>query len=134
MATKKRHTVSLSDPQLAFLEKEAVGDVNAAKLAKTSMAKSVLDAGWSMFRNMLAYKSSRAQVHFAVVNERMTSQVCSECGCLPLSRPRGIADLDKRHWICSDCGSELDRDVNAARNILRRGREHSPLVAEIPVL
>lgn len=47
---------------------------------------------------------------------------CSECGALPASRPKGIAGLCKRKWRCDDCGAGHDRDVNAARNILRAGQ------------
>jgi putative transposase len=97
----------------------AVGNVNAAGLAKTNMAKSVLDAGWSSFRDKLAYKAIKHGAWFEEVSERFTSQVCSNCGALPDSRPKGIADLGIRNWICSECGCEHDRDVNAAKNILK---------------
>lgn len=100
----------------------AVGNVNAAKLAKTSMAKSVLDAGWTTFRNQLAYKAIRHGAMFEEVDERFTTQTCSCCGSLPPERPKGIAGLGIREWKCSDCGTVHDRDVNAAINILRRGR------------
>ncbi|MBY0241981.1 MAG: transposase [Burkholderiaceae bacterium] len=110
----------------------AVGNVNAAGLAKTSMAKSVLDAGWSSFRNMLAYKAVKHGAWFEEVNESFTSQTCSSCGALPDSRPKGIAGLGIREWQCSDCGCVHDRDTNAALNILRRGR--ATLAAGIPVL
>ena len=93
-----------------------VGDVNAAGLAKTRMAKSVLDAGWSMFREQLRYKALRHGVAFEVVSERLSTQTCSECGCI--GGPKGIAGLRMRHWDCSDCGVSHDRDVNAARNLL----------------
>jgi len=96
--------------------------VNAAGLAKTRMAKSVLDAGWSMFRNMLHYKASRHGATFLEVDERFTTQTCSTCGAIPESRPKGIAGLGIREWVCSSCGASLDRDVNAARNILALGR------------
>ncbi|SFU44217.1 RNA-guided endonuclease InsQ/TnpB family protein [Pseudoduganella namucuonensis] len=99
-----------------------VGNVQAAALAKTRMAKSVLDAGWSCFRNQLAYKAVRHGVWFEEVDERFTTQVCSNCGTLPESRPKGIADLGVREWRCGDCGAGHDRDLNAALNILRRGR------------
>lgn len=105
----------------------AVGNVNAAGLAKTSMAKSVLDAGWSSFRGMLKYKAIRHGAWYEEVSERFTSQVCSSCGALPDSRPKGIADLGIRHWICSDCGCVHDRDVNAALNILARHGHVSPV-------
>jgi IS605 OrfB family transposase len=100
----------------------AVGNVNAAALAKTSMAKSVLDAGWYSFKQMLAYKSIRNGAWYEEVNESFTTQTCSTCGALPESRPKGIAGLGIREWVCSDCGTKHDRDTNAAINILRRGR------------
>jgi putative transposase len=100
----------------------AVGNIHAAGLAKTSMAKSVFDTGWSSFRIQLAYKAVKHGAWFEEVNEGFTTQTCSSCGDLPDSRPKGIAGLGIREWICSDCGAVHDRDVNAALNILRRGR------------
>ncbi|MBR8182161.1 transposase [Burkholderia ambifaria] len=104
----------------------AVGNVNAAKLAKTRMAKSVYDASWSSFRHMLAYKAVKHGAWYEEVDERFTSQICSSCGAMPPERPKGIADLGIRAWICSDCGASHDRDVNAARNILLRSGHRSP--------
>lgn len=98
-----------------------VGDVSASKMARTRMAKSVLDAGWSELRNMLRYKAMRHNGVMIEVDERMSTQTCSSCGSLPPERPRGIAGLGIREWNCSDCGSVHDRDVNAAKNILRVG-------------
>ena len=100
----------------------AVGNVNASGLAQTSLAKSVLDAGWSSFRRMLAYKAVRHGARYVEVDERFTTQTCSNCSALPDSRPRGIAGLGIREWTCSDCGVVHDRHLNAALNILRRGR------------
>ena len=111
----------------------AVGNVNAAALAKTKMAKSVSDVSWSSFRSMLAYKAIRHGAWFEEVNESFSSQVCSSCGTLPDSRPRGIADLGIRQWCCSSCGVLHDRDTNAALNILAR-HGHVPPVVGIPVL
>jgi putative transposase len=96
----------------------AVGDVNSAKLARTRMAKSVLDAGWSEFRNMLDYKARRHRAHFEIVNESFTTQTCSCCGGIPDSSPKGMGALGMREWICSECGARHDRDVNSAKNIL----------------
>jgi IS605 OrfB family transposase len=99
-----------------------VGNVSPSKLAQTNMAKSVLDAGWSGFRDMLSWKSRlRGGGMLLEVSEHLTTQTCSECGCLPPSRPRGIAGLRIREWTCDDCGAVHDRDINAARNILRVG-------------
>ena len=111
----------------------AVGNVSASKLAKTSMAKSVSDASWSSFREILAYKALRHGAWFEEVSESFSSQVCSSCGALPGSRPRGIADLGIRQWVCSSCGVSHDRDTNAALNILAR-HGHVPPVVGISVL
>jgi len=110
----------------------AVGNVNAAGLAQTSLAKSVLDAGWSSFRKMLAYKAVRHGARYVEVDERFTTQTCSNCGAMPDTRPKGIAGLGIREWRCSDCGVLHDRDLNAASNILRRGR--ATLAVGIPAL
>jgi len=117
-----------------------VGDVSPSKLAKTSMAKSVYDAGWSGLKSMIRYKAIMHGGTYLEVNEAYSTQTCSSCGSLPASRPRGIAGLGMREWECSDCGTVHDRDVNAARNILRVGldtlaegaaaRRGKPLIAE----
>lgn len=99
-----------------------VGDVSSSKLAQTRMAKSVLDAGWADFKTFLSHKASLHGGRMLEVSEHMSTQTCSACGCLPPSRPRGIAGLSKRIWDCSDCGAVHDRDVNAALNILRAGQ------------
>jgi IS605 OrfB family transposase len=93
-----------------------VGDVSSLKLARTRMAKSVLDSGWGKLKNFLDYKSQQAARGFEVVSERRTSVTCSACGAL--TGPRGVNGLIVRSWVCRDCGEWHDRDVNAARNIL----------------
>ena len=98
-----------------------VGDVASAKLVKTKMAKSTLDAGWSTLKTMLEYKSHQAGIVFEVVNENYTTQTCSCCGAIPASSPKGRAGLRIREWVCRECGAQHDRDVNAAKNILARG-------------
>ena len=108
-----------------------VGDVASAKLVKTRMAKSTLDAGWSMLQAMLEYKSHQAGIVFEVVSESYTTQTCSCCGVISASSPKGRAGLRIREWICSGCGTAHDRDTNAARNILAAG--HRRLAAGIPV-
>lgn len=109
-----------------------VGDVASAKLVKTKMAKSTLDAGWSMLKTMLEYKSREAGVVFKEVHEAYTTQICSCCRSISFSSPKGRAGLGMREWTCDACGSVNDRDVNAARNILALG--HERLAGGIPVL
>jgi len=115
----------------------AVGNVNAAGLAKTKMAKSVLDAGWSSFRNQLSYKAVKHGAWFEEVNESYTTQTCSCCGAIPASSPKGRAGLGIRKWTCLECGGVHDRDQNAAKNILNRFSfpvGHDRPVVGIPVL
>ena len=96
-----------------------IGNVNAAGLAKTNMAKSVLDAGWSMFRTQLLYKGDGAGSWVREVNEAYSTQECSCCHAR--TGPKGLTGLSVRQWTCSVCQSEHDRDTNAAKNILARG-------------
>jgi putative transposase len=93
-----------------------VGDVSSRKLARTPMAKSVLDSGWGMLKGLLEYKSQQAARNFEVVSEQNTSVTCSTCGAL--TGPRGVNGLTVRSWVCGECGELHDRDMNAARNIL----------------
>lgn len=109
-----------------------VGDVASAKLVKTKMAKSTLDAGWSSLKTMLEYKCHQAGVVFLEVNEAYTTQTCSRCRLIPASSPKGRAGLGMRGWTCCHCGATHDRDVNAAKNILALG--HERLAGGIPVL
>ncbi len=103
-----------------------VGDVSSAKLTKTRMAKSVLDAGWGMLKAQLLYKSQQAGRCVRIINERNTTRACSSCKAL--TGPAGLDMLSVRRWMCVSCGDTHDRDVNAARNILFAGRS-SPSVS-----
>jgi IS605 OrfB family transposase len=107
-----------------------VGDVSSSQLGRTQMAKSVYDASWSTFRIMLRYKARRHGVKYAEVDERFSTQICSSCGNIPTTRPKGIADLGIREWVCSSCGASHDRDVNAAKNILATGLSAQPPAEE----
>jgi putative transposase len=97
-----------------------IGDVSSTQLAKTRMAKSVLDAGWGQLKRILQYKGEYAGRSVQIVTEKFTTRACSNCGSL--SGPSGLRQLAVRHWCCSECGAEHDRDVNAARNILAGSR------------
>jgi len=109
-----------------------VGDVSSKKLVKTRMAKSVLDTGWGMLKTQLEYKAMARSVVFSEVNEQYTTQTCSCCGAISANSPKGRAGLGIREWTCAGCGTLHDRDVNAAKNILRLG--HQSLAVGIPLL
>jgi putative transposase len=97
-----------------------IGDVSTAQLAKTRMAKSVLDSAWGMLKTQLQYKGQQAGRNVQIVSERHTTRACSSCGAL--TGPAGLDMLDVRIWMCSECGGIHDRDINAAKNILSAGR------------
>ncbi len=97
-----------------------VGDVDAAALAQTRQAKSVLDAGWGAYRTMLSYKCDDAGTWFKQVDEAYSTQTCHVCKAR--TGPKGLGGLSVRRWTCSCCGTEHDRDINAARNIRLTGR------------
>jgi transposase len=109
-----------------------VGDVSSKALVKTKMAKSVLDTGWGMLKTHLKYKASARSVVFEEVNEKYTTQKCSCCHEISENSPKGRAGLGIREWVCTGCGTLHDRDVNAAKNILRLG--HQSLAVGIPAL
>ena len=98
-------------------DKIVVGNVSSSKLKKTRMAKSVSDAGWSDFKQMLAYKAIRLGVETKEVNESYSTVTCSDCK--ERTGPKGLSCLSVRGWVCSCCGSSHLRDVNAAKNILQ---------------
>ena len=100
-----------------------VGDVSSSKLSKTTMAKSVQDVSWFQLKTFLKYKALARGSTYMEVSERYSTQMCSACGSIPSSSPKGTRDLSVREWVCSDCGTVHERDVNAALNILRFGHE-----------
>ncbi|SCE09715.1 RNA-guided endonuclease InsQ/TnpB family protein [Streptomyces sp. PpalLS-921] len=88
----------------------AVEDLAVKGLARTRLAKSVHDAGWSAFVSMLEYKAARyGRTLVRIGRFEPTSQVCSRCGVQDGPKP-----LHVRIW---ECGAVLDRDINAAVNV-----------------
>jgi putative transposase len=99
-----------------------VEDLAVKGLARTRLAKSVHDAGWSAFTGMLEYKAALYGREFRRIGRfEPTSQVCSACGVKDGPKP-----LHVREWTCTACGIVHDRDVNAARNIAALGRREAP--------
>ncbi|WP_040420838.1 RNA-guided endonuclease InsQ/TnpB family protein [Actinopolymorpha alba] len=93
----------------------AVEDLAVKGLARTRLAKSVHDAGWSAFTAMLEYKATRYGRAFVRIGRfEPTSQVCSVC-CVK----DGPKPLHIREWTCGACGTVLDRDINAAVNVAK---------------
>ncbi|MFJ9775074.1 RNA-guided endonuclease InsQ/TnpB family protein [Kitasatospora sp. NPDC101157] len=109
----KEFTKIIRENQAVYVE-----DLAVSGLGRTPLAKSVHDAGWSAFLNMLEYKAIKHGRHFGRTGRfEPTSQICSACGIKDGPKPLGV-----REWTCGDCETVHDRDVNAARNILAAGR------------
>ncbi|MER7045464.1 RNA-guided endonuclease InsQ/TnpB family protein [Streptomyces jumonjinensis] len=93
----------------------AVENLAVRGLARTRLARSVHDAGWSAFVTMLEYKAARYGRAFHRIGRfEPTSQVCSACGVKDGPKP-----LCVRVWTCGACGAVLDRDINAAVNVAK---------------
>ena len=92
-------------------------DLNIKGIARTRLAKSTHDVGWAQFLAILLYKAEEAGTELMAVPPKNTTQVCSVCGALP-DTPLTLKD---RVYQCASCFQVSDRDVNAARNILRLG-------------
>jgi putative transposase len=92
----------------------AVEDLAVAGLARTRLAKSIHDAGWTTFVRLLEAKAADHNRHVIRIGRWMpTSQTCSVCGHRDGPKP-----LNVRVWLCPACGTVHDRDGNAARNVL----------------
>lgn len=93
-------------------------DVQAMKETTSSTRnKRVGDVSWAEFRRLLTYKTRRYGKQLSVIDRYYpSSQICHCCG-----HKDGKRTEDIRYWICPNCGSELDRNVNAAINILNEG-------------
>ena len=112
----KLSTAIIRDNQAVYVE-----DLAVAGLARTRLAKSVHDAGWSAFVSMLEYKARLYGRQFRRIGRfEPTSQVCSSCGVKDGPKP-----LHVREWTCGACGVTHDRDINAAKNIAALGRREA---------
>jgi putative transposase len=93
----------------------AIEDLQIANMVRRhSLSKSILDAGWGYFRRQLERRAAYAGRTVVAVDPAYTSRTCSNCG-----RLFPEFDLSTR-WVECACGLSLDRDHNAALNILRR--------------
>jgi len=81
------------------------------------LAKSISDASWARFRHWVEYYGQLHGIPVIAVPPQYTSEACSRCG------RRVYKSLSVRTPVCPRCGLVLDRDHNAARNILARARE-----------
>jgi transposase len=101
-----------------------IGDLSFKFLKGGKKAKSAYDGAIGMLKTQLEYKGQQAARWVKFISEKYTTQACSTCGSL--SGPAGWTGLVERDWLCVDCGSMHDRDINSAVNILNLGMKYHP--------
>ncbi len=118
--TRKDFHFKIAKNLLSKYDVIAVEKLNVKGLARTRLAKSIHDAGWSQFINILSFKAENAGLKVISVNPNNTSQKCSSCGHI-VRKP-----LSQRMHNCPNCNISLCRDLNASINIRNRGA-HDPV-------
>jgi len=127
---KQKHKIAILHEKIAnqrkdFLHKESrkiansydlvgVEDLNMKAMSQSlNFGKSVADNSWGMFRTFLKYKHEEQGKYFVTIDKWFpSSKTCSVCGY-----KNDDLTLSVREWICPDCGTHHNRDINAAINI-----------------
>jgi putative transposase len=113
---RRDHHFKAAKPYAEGYHHLVVEDLQITNMVKNHhLAKSIMDASWGAFLDILEDKAARAGHQVMRVNPRYTSQKCSHCGEIVQK------SLSVRTHICPFCGYIADRDVNAALNILKSG-------------
>ena len=123
--TVARQYLKLKDTRQDFLHKLShtlvksyslfcLEDLSCQQMAGKNFGKQIYDAGWGSFARMIQYKAESAGSEAIFVNPKNTTRECCMCGNLQ------DMPLNERIYGCKACGNSLDRDINAARNILMR--------------
>jgi len=92
----------------------ALEDLTPQELAEQNFGKQINDAGWGELAGMLRYKAESAGCEVVFVNPKDTTKTCCICG------NKKDMPLSERTYLCHMCGNHMDRDLNAAYNILKR--------------
>jgi len=111
---RKDHLHKKANWLLSNYSKIAMEDLRINKMIEEGHGKGIHDASWGIFTNILCYKAESAGSEIVFVNPKDTTKECSNCHSIIQK------SLWERIHSCSSCGLVLDRDVNAAINILTR--------------
>lgn len=117
LLTRNFAVLNIEDLKIRNMMRSAKGtveDLGTNIAQKTGLNRSIGDAAWGRFAELLTYKAARAGGSVIRVNPKNTSNECHRCHAITLSR---IGDL----FSCHKCGLEMDRDHNAALVIKYRG-------------
>ena len=100
-------------------------DLSVKNMVKNrKLSRSISDVSWSKFISILSYKCDWYGVKLHKINRWFaSSKTCNLCGY-----QIGKLDLSIREWVCPDCETNHDRDINAAMNILKRGEFELALI------
>ena len=122
IASQRRdHLHKIANSLVADFDLIAVEDMSLAFMNRNRhLSRASHDASLGLLRQLLEYKAEEAGVQVIAVNPSYTSQMCSGCDSIV---PK---DLSVRVHACPECGLVLDRDVNAARNILALALQNPP--------
>jgi putative transposase len=113
-ARKQANALVTSHDLIAF------EDLKIANMVRNHhLAKSINDAAWSQFLTWVCAYGAMHAIQIVKVTPHYTSQDCSACGT------RIKKSLSMRTHICTSCGVVLDRDQNAARNILDKAKDRT---------
>jgi putative transposase len=112
---RKDYLNKLAHRLVSLYDLIALEDLTITRMVHGNLAKSILDAGWGYLIQQLTYKAASAGRVVVLVDPRYTSKTCSCCGSIF----EGLTLKDR--WVTCACGLSLDRDHNAALNILSRG-------------
>lgn len=115
---RREHLHKLSTQLVRENQTVVIEDLHVRNmLGNHSLARAISDAAWTQMRMMLEYKAAwYGRTVIAVDQWYPSSKTCSACGRINPRMPLGV-----RIWVCPGCGTEHDRDVNAAKNILAAG-------------
>jgi putative transposase len=119
------HKVSkqLSENQAVVIEDLNTKQMTEAKGAsKKDLNREILNQGWHQFVVFLGYKLARKGNHLVKVDPAYTSQTCSRCGCVDKA-----SRLSQSRFVCTSCNHKIHADLNAAINILNRGKHGDSL-------